>query len=256
MQRGAELLHAQEGTLQAVCDIPQLLEEAASRGDARVLGHARPSRRRVHTRAGLPAPCAGLAASLRCPVRAGGARPGAWLLAVGDGAAQPPRRRLRGRSHAERLRLPVGARAGALGGGAGRLGPATQVPAEPPDVHEFTGESASIIAVITSQGSDTKLIGQMQPYLRGARHGSLHARGPVSALACHPDRRRRERRRDDERVPAQVLRGRPRVLELRDTDPQRHRVPRASVRQWSPRGGAAHATAAPAAPRLGADDTG
>ena len=92
--------------------------------------------------------------------------------------------------------------------------------------------------------------------LRGARHGSLHARGPVSAAARHPDRRRRERRRDDERVPAQVLAGRPRVLELRDTDPQRHRVPRAPVRQRSPRGGAAHDTAAPAAPRLGADDAG
>ena len=118
------------------------------------------------------------------------------------------------------------------------------------------GESASIIAVIKTQGSDTKLIGQMQPYYEARGMGRSTLAGRVSAAARHPDRRRRERRRDDERVPAQVLAGRPRVLELRDTDPQRHRLPRAPVRQRSPRGGAAHDTAAPAAPRLGADDAG
>ncbi len=66
------------------------------------------------------------------------------------------------------------------------------------------GDSAEIVAVVKTQGSDTKLVGQLQPLLRG--QGPLpHAAGRAErAAAGHPDRRRRERRGDDARVPPQV----------------------------------------------------
>jgi hypothetical protein len=51
-------------------------------------------RRSFHAGAGLSAACAGLAAPLRGHLRPGGAGSGAWLLAGGDGAAEPPRRGL------------------------------------------------------------------------------------------------------------------------------------------------------------------
>ena len=58
--------------------------------------------------AGLPPARAGVAAPLRRGLRAGGAGPGAGVLAAGDGPAQPPRRLLRIRPHAQGVRLPAG----------------------------------------------------------------------------------------------------------------------------------------------------
>ena len=83
------------------------------RGMAR---HAVGARRgAVHAGAGLPAARSRLAAPLRGHLRPGGAEAGARLLALRDGAAQPPGRRLRIRQDAERLRLPLGAGAGTHG---------------------------------------------------------------------------------------------------------------------------------------------
>ena len=66
------------------------------------------------------------------------------------------------------------------------------------------GETAEIIAIIKTQGSDTKLVAQMQPLLRGALAVALADGWPVSAAAGDTDRRRRKRRRDDERVPIEI----------------------------------------------------
>ncbi len=116
--------------------------------------------------AGLPPARARLAASLRGDLRPRRAGTRARLLAVRDGAAEPPRGGLRVRAHAARLRLPLGAGAGAHGGGAGH-GRGTAVArtcrtgssaATPP------ATSASIVAIVKTQGSDTKLVAQMQPW--------------------------------------------------------------------------------------------
>ena len=77
-----------------------------------------------------------------------------------------PGRRLRVRQDAQGLRLPVGA-------GAGAHGRAARERPRPGDASTCrtgwsaatrAGETASIIAIIKTQGSDTKLVGQMQPY--------------------------------------------------------------------------------------------
>ena len=81
--------------------------------------------RAVDAGAGLPRCMCCLAAPFRGHLRPGGDGPRAWVLAVGDGAAQPAGHRLRVRAHAQGLRLPVGARAGAHGRAPGRAGPAS-----------------------------------------------------------------------------------------------------------------------------------
>ena len=108
-------------------------------------------------------------------------------------------------SRRSRIAATVGAGAGAHGRAAGR----TRACDSKHLPHRLVctssrGESASIIAIIKTQGSDTKLVAQMQPYYeaRGLVAATLAGR-PVPPLVT-PDRRRRERRRDDERVPAQV----------------------------------------------------
>ena len=68
------------------------------------------------------------------------------------------------------------------------------------------GETAEIIAIIKTQGSDTKLVGADAAVLRGARAfaSRICAASSVPPLV-DADRRRRERRRDDERVPARSI---------------------------------------------------
>ena len=90
------------------------------------------------------------------------------------------------------------------------------------------GDSATITAVIKTQGSDTKLIGQMQPYYEAKGLSRLKSRRQTDTPTGHPDCRRGERRCDDERIPVQVLRGNPRVLRLWDANHERHRIPRAA----------------------------
>ena len=103
----------------------------------RVAGRALgPRRRALDAGAGLPPACEGLAAPFRRHLRPRGACPRARLLALGDGAAQPPGRRLRIRQDAQGLRLPVGVGAGALRRRArGRLEPPPASPAAPARVH-------------------------------------------------------------------------------------------------------------------------
>jgi hypothetical protein len=75
-----------------------------------------------------------------------------------------------------------------------------------PSSQDDTGE---VVAVVKTQGSDTKLVGQMQPSDEAKRLPPRAGR-PRRAAAGHPDRRRRERRGDDERVPpdyVEVVRG-------------------------------------------------
>ena len=76
------------------------------------------------------------------------------------------------------------------------------------------GENVGIIAIIKTQGSDTKLVAQMQPYYEAKGLSRWELAGKVGAAAGHADRRRRKRRRDDERVSAQVHGGRARMLRL------------------------------------------
>ena len=66
------------------------------------------------------------------------------------------------------------------------------------------GETASIPVLIKTQGSDTKLVGQMQPFgeAKSLDRQPLGGRRGPAVLAA--DRRRRKRRRDDERVPERL----------------------------------------------------
>ena len=68
------------------------------------------------------------------------------------------------------------------------------------------GDSASIIALVKTQGSDTKLVGQMQPYYeaRGIGRSELGGRSVPPLVTQIADGEKR--RGDDERVPAQILR--------------------------------------------------
>ena len=66
------------------------------------------------------------------------------------------------------------------------------------------GEELSIIAVIKTQGSDTKLVAQMQPFYEAQSLQRQEVGGICDPAARYADRRRRERRRDDERVPQRL----------------------------------------------------
>ena len=150
---------------------------------------------------------AGLAAPLRRHLRPGGAGAGARLLPGGDGAAQPPRRGLCVRQDPQRLRLPMAAGPGIHRRAARRPVAGRYLP------HRLRctssgGDTAEIVAVVKTQGSDTKLVAQMQPYYEAKGLSRLSWPATWGATAGHAGRRRRERRGDDERVSPQVPRGR------------------------------------------------
>ena len=63
-----------------------------------------------------------------------------------------------------------------------------------------SGEEASIVALIKTQGSDTKLVAQMQPYYEAKGLQRARGRRRFHPAAGDADRRRRKRRRHDERV--------------------------------------------------------
>ena len=154
----------------------------------------------------------------------------ARLLALGDGAAQPSRTSPTSSSR----RCGTAATSGCWCRSTPSSSPATARARSASTCRTGwcaairAGEAvASIIAIIKTQGSDTKLVAQMQPYYEAK---GLHAGSwPASAVPplVTPDRRRRERRRDDERVPVQVHGGRARGERLGDAAAERHRVPRA-----------------------------
>ena len=195
-----------------------------------------PRGRALDAGAGLPAARARLAASLRRDLRPRGAGTRARLLAVRDGAAEPPGGGLRVRAHAARLRLPLGARAGAHRGGAGHRraasAPAPAASAGLPQCRRRNGEHRR-------DREDAGLRHQARrtdaAVVRGAGPATRRSRRAAGAAARHADRRRRERRRDDERVPVEVLRSGARGLRQRRAADERDRVPRASVRVRRPR---------------------
>ena len=92
-------------------------------------------------------------------------------------------------------------------------------------VRSSKGETAEIVALIKTQGSDTKLVAQMQPYYEAKSLRPLDARRQERAAAGHPDRRRRERRRHDERVSRQVHGMRARGLRIRNAADERNGIP-------------------------------
>ena len=107
-----------------------------------------------------------LAAPLRRHLRHRGAAAGARLLAVGDGAAESPGRRLRVRQDAARLRLHLGAGAGAHASSGRKTATARRrstcrIGSSAPTRKARPPKSSRLIK---TQGSDTKLVAQMQPY--------------------------------------------------------------------------------------------
>ena len=208
---------------------------AASNGWA-ALG---PRRGALHPGAGLPPARAGLAAPLR---RASSAwrpwRGCAGFSPAGDGPAQPSGRRLRVRQDAARTAATVGARAGAHGRAAGERPAARERPHLPHRLVARTprarppASSPSSRPRAATPSSSARCSPTTRP--RACRAGELA--GKSRAAAGHPDRRRRERRRDDERVSAQVPRGDARGRGQRRAAAERHRVPGAPVRARHPRG--------------------
>ena len=188
-------------------------------------------------------------------VRAGGAGPGARLLAVGDGAAQPPRRRLRVRADAEGLRLPLGARPGAHGR-------ASRTERRARHLHlpnrlvctNSRGESASIVALVKTQGSDTKLVAQMQPYYeaRGLGRSELAGRSVPPLVVQIADGENGGVMMNE--FPSKYLEVVRESSGSATPIAQRDRVPRAAVGHRRERGRPAGHPAAVSASHLGEDD--
>jgi hypothetical protein len=117
------------------------------------------------------------------------------------------------------------------------------------------GDTVEIVAVVKTQGSDTKLVAQMQPYYqaKGLAHMELAGRRVPPLVTQIADGENRGG--DDARVPPQVPRGGPRMLGFPHADGERYRVPGAAVRQRGPAGRSAGDPAAVPAPDLAADGT-
>ncbi len=146
----------------------------------RVAGRALGTRRgALHAGAGLSPAREGLAAPFRGHLRPGGALPRARLLAVGDGAAEPSGRRLRVREDLAGLRLPVGPGAGAhrRAAGGGLQSPSGRTCRTASSARNSAGETASIVAFVKTQGSDTKLVAQMQPAYEARSLGRMELAG-------------------------------------------------------------------------------
>ncbi len=85
------------------------------------------------------------------------------------------------------------------------------------------GEEVAIIGIIKTQGSDTKLVAQMQPYYEACTLQRPGGRDQHSSPG-DADRRRRERRSDDERVPILLPPDGGPIRHRRCGQRQRHRV--------------------------------
>ena len=83
------------------------------------------------------------------------------------------------------------------------------------------GDTESITVLVKTQGSDTKLVGQMQPFGEAKSLDRQPFGRPRSPALRGSDRRRRERRRHDERVPERLSGG------VRPARPARRRRGRA-----------------------------
>ena len=92
------------------------------------------------------------------------------------------------------------------------------------------GETASIVALIKTQGSDTKLVGQMQPYYEALGLGRVELAGhSVPPLVTQIADGENGGVMMNE-FPPKYMRGDPRIIRIGDPDPERNRVPRAAVR--------------------------
>ena len=69
-----------------------------------------------------------------------------------------------------------------------------KTPTAPVGLHQFKGETVSIIAIVKTQGSDTKLVAQMQPYYEAKSLSRWELAGKSVPPLVTPDRRRQERR--------------------------------------------------------------
>ena len=124
---------------------------------------------------------------------------------VGNGAAQPPGHRLRIRQDPQGLRLPVGPRAGAHGRAAReRPRAGTQAPAAPARVPQFPRRGGRHHRHHQDPGQRHQAGRADAALLRGQGAFPLGTRRQAGPAAGDADRRRRERRRDDERVPVEV----------------------------------------------------
>ena len=122
--------------------------------------------RPVHARAGFPAACQSLATSLRRHLRLGGAATRPRLFSVRNGAAQSSRYRVRIRQDPQGLRISIGCSSRSTRSSAPKTATDRNANTLPHRLvcRNSRGEEASIIAIIKTQGSDTKLVAQMQPY--------------------------------------------------------------------------------------------
>ena len=133
-----------------------------------------------------PAARAGLAASFRGDLRSGGAGPGARLLSRGDGAAQPSRtayefvKTLRDCGYQWVLVQEHTVERPETG-----TGPERKHLPHRLVCRNSRGEEATIIAVVKTQGSDTKLVAQMQPYYEAKGLSRWELAGKAGAAAGH-----------------------------------------------------------------------
>ena len=116
------------------------------------------------------------------------------------------------------------------------------------------GESASIIALVKTQGSDTKLVAQMQPYYeaRGLGRSELAGRSVPPLVTQIADGENGGVMMNE--FPPKYLEVVRESLVVRHPDAQRHRVPRAAVRHRRQRERPARHPAAVPAPHLGQDE--
>jgi hypothetical protein len=117
------------------------------------------------------------------------------------------------------------------------------------------GDTAEIVAVVKTQGSDTKLVGQLQPYAeaKGLDHWLLAGRLVPPLITQIADGENGGVMMNE--FPPKIHRGRPRMFRLPHADHERHRVPGAAVRQWHRAGRSAGDPAAVPAPHLAAAGT-
>ena len=138
-------------------------------------------------------------------LRPGGAGPGARLLPVGDGAAQPSRRGLRVRAHAASTAATRGcwsrSTPSSTPDGGGR---APAAPAAPAGGHQLHRRDGVDHRHRQDAGQRHQAGRPDAALLRGEGPAAASTLGGAASRRSSPDRRRRERRRDDERVPAQV----------------------------------------------------
>ena len=191
----------------------------------------------VHAGAGLPPARQGLAASLRGDLRPGGAA--AACAASRRRRWRCPTIRTSPTSSSRRsgIAATVGAGAGAHRRAAGERPRARSASTCRTGSSAATraGETASIIAIIKTQGSDTKLVAQMQPYYeaKGLSRWELAGKQVPPLVTQIADGENGGVMMNE--FPPKYHGGHARMLRLGHAGHERHRVPGAPVRVWASR---------------------